>query len=139
QTNRYHHAYRGVNSRLDELQAAILRAKLPHLDEHNNERRRIAASYRQNLIGVHLPVNPSENSAYHVYHLYVVRHGERDRLQESLRRRGVGTLIHYPTPVHRQPAYSSLGYGPGTLPVTERLAGEILSLPMYVGLKAGDI
>jgi dTDP-4-amino-4,6-dideoxygalactose transaminase len=79
------------------------------------------------------------HAVHHVYHLYVVRHPRRDALQESLRRRGVGTLIHYPVPVHRQHAYAHLGYGPGSLPVTERLAGEVLSLPLYVGLEPEDV
>jgi dTDP-3-amino-3,4,6-trideoxy-alpha-D-glucose transaminase len=140
QTSRYHHRDRGVNSRLDEMQAAILGVKLLHLNEHNDARRRLADCYRNHLRGVELPTE--ENGfpgVHHVYHLYVIRHAQRDRLQESLRRRGIGTLIHYPVPIHRQPAYKDLGYGLGALPVTERVAGEILSLPMYVGLKPGDI
>ncbi len=137
QTSRYHHFERGVNSRLDEIQAAILSVKLPHLQAHNDERRCLAEAYRQFLRGVTLPaVSPQ---VHHVYHLFVIRHPERDRLQESLRRLGVGTLIHYPEPVHRQPAYADLGYGPGSLPITERLAAEILSLPMYVGLSRADV
>ena len=126
-----------MNSRLDEMQAAILSVKLAHLDEHNDERRRLADHYRQQLFGVGLPAEA--DNARHVYHLFVVRHPQRDRLQEHLRRRGIGTLIHYPVPVHRQPAYADLGYGYGSLPVTERLAAEILSLPMYVGLTEADI
>jgi dTDP-3-amino-3,4,6-trideoxy-alpha-D-glucose transaminase len=137
---RYQHLMRGVNSRLDELQAAILAVKLAHLDGHNAERRRLAAVYAQHLRGVRLPAEAGRGAdVYPVYHLYVVRHPERDRLRESLRRRGVGTLVHYPVPVHRQPAYADLGYGPGSLPVTERLAAEVLSLPLYVGLRPDEV
>jgi len=140
QTSRYHHCERGINSRLDEMQAAILGVKLPHLDEHNDVRRGLAARYRQHLCNVELPAERRGTSTvHHVYHLFVIRHPQRDQVKETLWRRGIGTLIHYPIPVHRQPAYADLGYGEGALPVTERVAGEILSLPMYVGLSAGDI
>ncbi len=140
QTDRYRHAERGVNSRLDELQAAILAVKLAHLDEHNDTRRSLAECYRRCLRGVDLPIERNGGPPVrHVYHLYVVRHKERDRLRSELESRGIGTLIHYPVPVHRQPAYADLGYRPGSLPVTETLAGEILSLPMYVGLRPADV
>jgi len=137
QTTRYDHQERGINSRLDEVQAAILRVKLAHLDAHNNERRRLAAAYGEQLGGVRLP--SERGGARHVYHLYVVRHPQRESLREGLRRRGVSTLIHYPVPVHRQPAYTSLGYGPGSLPVTEKMAGQVLSLPLFVGLTAANV
>src|SRR5258708_5368982 len=137
QTSRYEHAERGINSRLDEIQAAILGVKLAHLDEHNTARRSLAALYNQKLEHVKLPVERED--AYHVYHLYVIRHPHRDDLRDALRARGVGTLIHYPKPVHRQPAYADLGYGPSSLPITEQVAGEILSLPMYIGLGEKDI
>jgi dTDP-4-amino-4,6-dideoxygalactose transaminase len=133
QARRCHHAERGVNSRLDELQAALLRAKLARLDEHNAERRRLAARYRAGLSGVVLP-QADEPRIHHVYHLFVVRHAARDRLRLRLRARGVETLVHYPVPVHLQPAYADLGYRPGSLPATERAAREVLSLPLYVGL-----
>ncbi len=135
QTARYHHGERGVNSRLDEVQAALLRVKLRYLDWHNDARRALALAYRQHLRGVTLPAEVHDDApVHHVYHLYVVRHPHRDRLREDLERRGVGTLIHYPIPIHLQPAYRDLNYPPGSLPVTERLASEILSLPLYVGL-----
>src|SRR5262249_56513956 len=96
-----------------------------------------AECYGRPLGGV---TRPTERpGARHVYHLYVVRHPERDRLRAALAAAGVGTLIHYPVPVHRQPAYADLGYGPGSLPVTERLAGEVLSLPLYVGLRPDEV
>ncbi len=135
QTARYHHAERGVNSRLDELQAAILRVKLAHLDAHNRRRREIAAGYAARLQGVALPA--VREGAYHVYHLYVVRHPRRDALREALRERGIGTAVHYPLPVHMQPAYADLECG--RLPVTERVVQEILSLPMYIGLTQADV
>jgi dTDP-4-amino-4,6-dideoxygalactose transaminase len=137
QTKRYYHVERGINSRLDELQAAILRVKLSHLDEQNTIRRELAQSYAQCLQGVVTPVVP--DGIYHVYHLYVIRHPRRDALMEALKQRGVGTLIHYPVPIHRQEGYADLGYPPGSLPVTERLATEILSLPMYIGLDRSQI
>jgi dTDP-4-amino-4,6-dideoxygalactose transaminase len=137
QVTRYEHAERGINSRLDEMQAAILSVKLAHLDEHNAVRRELAALYGQHLARVTLPVE--RPGAYHVYHLYVVRHSLRDEIREALKARGVGTLIHYPIPVHLQAAYLDLGYPPGSLPVTERVAREILSLPLYVGLTEQDI
>lgn len=132
QTDRYHHVERGQNSRLDEMQAAILRVKLAHLDGHNAVRRRLAGEYSRRLTGVAVPA--SRPGAEPVFHLYVVRHPRRDDLMSALREEGIGTLIHYPVPVHLQEAYRDLGYAPGALPVTERAAGEILSLPLYVGL-----
>jgi dTDP-4-amino-4,6-dideoxygalactose transaminase len=140
QSDRYHHAERGINSRLDELQAAVLSVKLPHLDLHNQTRRSLAACYRRHLRGVRLPAEgPGGPPIQHVYHLYVVRCAERDALRAELEARGIGTLIHYPLPVHRQPAYADLGYGPGSLPITEAIAGEVLSLPMYVGLRPSEV
>lgn len=137
QTVRYRHEERGVNSRLDEMQAALLRAKLAHLAAHTGARRRLAGRYGAGLEGVIPPaVRPG---AEHVFHLYVVRHPRRDALMAALSEQGIGTLIHYPIPVHRQAAYADLGYAPGTLPVTERIAGEILSLPLYIGLTEQNV
>ncbi len=137
QSSRYVHEERGVNSRMDELQAAVLRVKLPRLDEFNAARRRIAALYDANLQGVVQPLAQSEIE--HVYHLYVVRHPQRDALIDHLKAAGIGTLIHYPIPVHLQRAYADLGYPRGSLPVTEQAAAEILSLPLYVGLSDDDV
>lgn len=133
QTSRYYHAERGVNSRLDEMQAALLRVKLKHLDEHNSRRREVAALYNAGLEEVIKPV--ALDAAYHVYHLYVVRHSKRDALMAALQQRGVGTLIHYPIPNHLQEGYTDLGYKSGSLPITERIAEEIVSLPLYIGLE----
>jgi dTDP-4-amino-4,6-dideoxygalactose transaminase len=124
----------GFNSRLDELQAAILRVKLPHLERWNGERRRIAALYDELLAGCAAVTRlaPDEGD---VCHLYVVRSGERDALHEHLRAAGIGAQVHYPTPVHRQAAYAGGGARvAGSLATTEALAGEVLSLPAYPGL-----
>ena len=131
---RYVSAIAGYNSRLDELQAAILRVRLRHLDEENEARRRLAAAYDAHLS--HLPVEcpvvrPDD---YHVYHLYAIQSKRRDELRAFLGARGIGTAVHYPVPVHLQPAYARLGYGLGSLPVTERAAGRLLSLPMFPDL-----
>jgi dTDP-4-amino-4,6-dideoxygalactose transaminase len=134
---RYISEVAGWNTRLDELQAAILRVKLRHLDEDNNKRRALAAIYAEQLAGVvTLPIEPVNTR--HVYHLYVIRHPRRAALRQFLRDRGVGTAIHYPVPVHLQPAYRDrLGDG-GSLPETERAAQEIVSLPIYPELSEED-
>lgn len=124
----------GTNSRLDELQAAILRVRLQHLDEENGARRRLAAIYDNALDGSRAIVAETHSGDLDVYHLYVIRAERRDALQSYLRERGIGTAIHYPVPVHLQPAYARLGYGPGSLPATEEAAQSILSLPMYPDL-----
>jgi dTDP-4-amino-4,6-dideoxygalactose transaminase len=126
---RYLSETHGINSRLDELQAAILRVKLRYLDAANDERRRRAALYDEALKGIGVPAMASW--AEPVYHLYVVEADGRDELRAALNAAGVGTDIHYPLPSHLQPACADLGLGRGSLPVTERLAGRILSLPMY--------
>ncbi len=126
---RYVSEIAGMNSRLDELQAALLRVKLQYLDEENARRRQIAAIYDENLqkSGLTLPKCVGEVS--HVYHQYVVRSRERDVLKARLREQGIGTLIHYPVPVHLQPAYRHCAHS--ALPETERAAREVLSLPMF--------
>lgn len=123
---------RGFNSRLDEIQAALLSVKLEHLTAQLARRREIAARYDLGLPKAIVPeVLPSHT---HAYCLYVIRHPQRDALAAALAQRGVGTLVHYPVPIHRQPAYADLGYGAGSLPETERAAAEVLSLPLYIGL-----
>jgi dTDP-4-amino-4,6-dideoxygalactose transaminase len=130
-TSRHVHEFKGSNHRLDTFQAAILEAKLPHLDEANAARRTAAALYGQALTD--LPVSlPSEAvDSDHVYHLYVIQVDDRDGLQRHLEREGVATGIHYPTPIHLQPAFRELGYSAGDFPVAESSARRILSLPMY--------
>lgn len=130
----------GRNSRLDELQAALLRVKLPHLAAANAARRERAAWYATALAD--LPLGLPVDEPGHVYHLYVVTlpdRASRDRLHDHLLAHGIGCDIHYPVPTHLQPAYTDLGYHPGSLPVTEDLAGRILSLPMYPELTYEEI
>jgi dTDP-4-amino-4,6-dideoxygalactose transaminase len=130
QTERYRHAIKGYSSRLDEIQAAILRVKLKKLDRWNNARRRNARLYNKMLEGKVITPTERANSK-HVYHLYVIRTEHRDKLREWLKAKGVLTDIHYPTPIHLQEAYADLGLRKGSLPITEQYAKEILSLPMY--------
>jgi dTDP-4-amino-4,6-dideoxygalactose transaminase len=140
QVGRYEYETRGVNSRLDELQAAVLRVKLPHLDDHNAVRRGLAERYDAAFAHHAAIMTPQVRSgAEPVYHLYVVRTAERDTLMQRLADQGVQTLIHYAVPVHLQAAYTDLGYRSGDLPVTERICGEILSLPMHPGLHADQV
>jgi len=136
---RYYHDLVGFNGRLDEIQAVVLRVKLPHLDEWNGLRRSHAAYYNQLLqkSPAGIPFECSENR--HVYHLYVVRAPRRDELQAWLKSRGIFTGIHYPVPIHLQPAMKSLGYQAGELPVTEKAVNEILSLPMFAELTDEEI
>jgi len=129
----------GVNSRLDEVQAAILRATLPHLDGRNARRRAIAAMYDSGLAGSALSPPARAAGAEHVFHLYVTRTAARDAAQARLRELGVGTGIHYPVPVHLQPAYAGrIAIGPAGLAETERASREILSLPLYPELTDAD-
>ncbi|HEV3311222.1 MAG TPA: DegT/DnrJ/EryC1/StrS family aminotransferase, partial [Chloroflexota bacterium] len=135
---RYYHEQVGINGRLDEVQAAVLCLKLPHLADGNQRRRENAARYSERL--AHLPVTvPAPSGDDHVHHLYVIRSRDRDDLQAHLKEQGIGTGIHYPVPCHLQPACSQYGAGPGSLPVTERLVGEILSLPMFPELSEEQI
>jgi dTDP-4-amino-4,6-dideoxygalactose transaminase len=131
---RYHHDLIGFNARLDEIQAVVLRAKLPHLAKWNEQRREHARLYAELLKGT--PVEPprelSENTP--VYHLYVIKTPKRDALQAALKEQGIFTGIHYPIPLHLQKAMEFLGYRRGDLPVTERVTTEILSLPMFAEL-----
>jgi dTDP-4-amino-4,6-dideoxygalactose transaminase len=132
---KYHHDLMGENSRLDTVQAAILRAKLRHLDAWNTARRRLAARYGELLRGVGdliLP-NPPPHLE-HVYHLYVARTRKRDALQRFLTEAGIGSMIHYPVPIHLQKAYREHAWKPDQFPITEQFAGEILSLPLFPDL-----
>ncbi|HUD65080.1 MAG TPA: DegT/DnrJ/EryC1/StrS family aminotransferase [Candidatus Sulfotelmatobacter sp.] len=122
----------GINSRLDELHAATLRVRLPYLDAGNQRRADIAAAYDVDLADTGLILPSKRPGATHVYHQYVVRHRDRDRLRARLKENGVGTNIHYPVPVHSQPAYAGrLEADPGGLNNTDAVATQILSLPMY--------
>ena len=137
---KYFNEVKGVNSRMDELQAAFLRTKLTKLDEWNESRRKIAQYYSQALEGVCelvLPYTPSWAEA--VWHLFVVRHPNRDLLQKHLGKCAIGTLIHYPVPPHLQKAYLDLGYHAGQFPVSEAMAAEVLSLPMSAHLAQDEV
>ena len=131
QTSRYHHEEAGANSRLDEMQAAILRARLPFLAGWTSRRRAIAARYRSALAKAALQV-PREFDSGHVYHLFPVLTANRDVFQQHMRNRGVETLIHYPVPIPRQPALKTAS--PAICPVADRVCAQIVSLPMYPGL-----
>jgi dTDP-4-amino-4,6-dideoxygalactose transaminase len=140
QAQKYYHQMEGFNGRLDALQAGFLTAKLRHLANWNRKRQEAAKQYDQALAdvdGLIAPVCPEYARA--VYHLYVVRVRERDALQKHLAKSGIGTGIHYPVPLHLQQAYRSLQYPTGSFPVCERIASEILSLPMFPQLRADQI
>lgn len=127
---RYVNKVRGINSRLDPIQAAVLKVKLDHLDSWNAHRSKIAALYRErlaNVPGVILPIEPE--GCQSAWHLFVVRVQQRQRLQEALNKTGIGTQVHYPIPPHMQEAYADLGFTPDNFPVARQLADEVLSLP----------
>jgi dTDP-4-amino-4,6-dideoxygalactose transaminase len=138
QAQKYYHDMEGYNGRLDSIQAGILRVKLAHLSEWTERRRQAAARYRELFSSadatVGLPYEPEWSKA--VYHLFVVRAQDRDELMKNLAAAGIGTGIHYPIPLHLQKAYETLGYSKGDFPVTENVAAEIVSLPMFPGLRA---
>lgn len=129
---------RGRNSRLDPLQAAVLRAKLPLLDRWNARRKELAERYDEGLAGLPVTLPAAAGAGEHVHHLYVARTSRRESLRGRLARRGVGTLVHYERPVHRHPAYRSLDR-PGGLRVCERLCAEVLSLPLYPELRDEEV
>jgi dTDP-4-amino-4,6-dideoxygalactose transaminase len=137
---KYYHDFIGFNYRMSEFQAAVLNVKMKYIEEWTEMRRANAEKYKARLKEIEQVIMPSELAGTrHVYHLYVVRVKERDKLQVYLRKNGVGTGIHYPFPLHLTPAYSYLGYKPGDFSVAERLASEILSLPMYAELTEKQI
>lgn len=136
---KYHHEFIGINSRLDEIQAAILRIKLRYLDVWNEKRRKIAKLYNEFLVentNIRTPIE--REYAKHVYHLYVARCKDRDKLMLHLKKNSIQVQIHYPIPIHKQKAYQTLGYNTH-LPVTEKMCKEILSLPMHPWLKESEI
>jgi dTDP-4-amino-4,6-dideoxygalactose transaminase len=139
QEKRYYHAIKGFNSRLDELQAAILSAKLPYLDGWNERRRQIANRYHQAFtsLGIVCPMEAPDR--VHVYHLYVIRVPQREQFQAFLAEKGVGTIIHYPVPVHRQASYSEYREQEAYLPVTEKQMNDIISLPLYPELTDSEV
>ena len=130
----------GGTERLDTLQAALLRLKLVRLDAENDERRRIAERYREQLAGLALDLPPADApGARSVHHLFVVEVEHRDRVREALRGERIGTGVHYPTPVHLQPAWRGRGYARGDLPASERAAARVLSLPIFPGLEDHEV
>jgi dTDP-3-amino-3,4,6-trideoxy-alpha-D-glucose transaminase len=140
EATRNHHELITGTHRLDALQAAILEVKLAHLDEWNEKRRMAAASLSTGLAGSSLVLpQPAAADSDNVFHLYVVRSSERDALRTHLDERGVASGIHYPTPVHLQPAYAGLGLGAGSLPIAERLASECCSLPLFPAIEDWQI
>jgi dTDP-4-amino-4,6-dideoxygalactose transaminase len=141
QSTRYYHPIVGYNARLDEIQAAILRIKLRHLDEWNARRQAIAVRYNELFAGTDIITPEIPAGGRHVFYCYAIRvtGGRRDALRAHLTERGIGTQIHYPVPIHMQEAAQFLGYRKGDLPVTEKVAGEVLSLPMYPELTDAQI
>lgn len=139
QVRKYVHRIRGYNSRLDELQAAVLKTKLPYLDKWNDMRRRVAACYDAGIVNPHVTLPRARENVRHVYHLYVIRTRYRDMLREWLSARDVHTQIHYPVPIHRQEVYQDMRLPIGTLPVTEEVCDQILSLPMYPELTEAQV
>ena len=136
---KYHHIYKGVNSRLDEIQCGFLRIKLKNLDRWNNDRKRIASRYLNEIHNplIKLPVVNKFNE--HVWHVFGVRCEQRDKLRKYLNNLGIGTNCHYPIPMHLQIAYSDLGIRKGALPIAEEISATELSIPIYYGMKDDDI
>ena len=132
---KYHHIYQGTNSRLDEMQAAFLRVKLPELDKWNADRVRIAHKYFEGIKNplISLPLKPDEEFG-HIYHVFVIRCNKRDELEKYLADKGVGTVKHYPIPMHLQDCYQDLGIKKGELPIAEEISETVLSIPMYYGM-----
>lgn len=132
---KYHHIYKGVNSRLDEMQAAFLRVKLPYLNKWNEFRRKVANKYLSEIHNskVILPL-PSDSNYEHIYHVFVIRCKDRDLLEKYLNDKGIGTVKHYPIPIHLQQAYKDLNLKPGDLPIAEEISKTVLSIPMYYGI-----
>ena len=131
---RYYNKYIGMNSRLDEIQAALLRIKLTHLDELNKERIKLAQNYNKKIKNKHIILPEVRKNATTVYHLYVIKTDKRDELIEYLKELEIGTIIHYPIPPHLQEAYKNLGYKKGDFPIAEELAQKVLTIPLYNGM-----
>ncbi len=131
QDRKYHHLLRGYNYRMEGFQGAVLGVKLKHLEQWTEARRVLVEQYNHQLRDCEIELPEEQRWARHVYHVYTIRSKERDRLQKALADEGIQTGVHYPVPVHLQPAYSDLGYGPGSLPLSEAAAKQVLSLPLY--------
>ena len=136
---KYHHDVIGRNDRIDAIQAAVLSAKLPHLDRWNQRRREHAERYNHLLGGTEgITLFTKHEQCEHNYHLFIIRVPQRDEVQKKLTERGISSGIHYPIPIHKQRAFTE-HWGEQSFPVSERLAAEILSLPMYAELKDGQV
>ena len=136
---KYHNKIEGVNSRLDEMQAALLRVKLSHLDALNAERKNIAAKFLSGIKNSNLILPVLREGAEHVYHQFVIRTEKRDEFKNYLESNGIKTVIHYPIPPHLSECYACLGHKRGDFPITEKFADEVLSLPMFNGMTAEEI
>lgn len=136
---KYHHIYQGNNSRLDEMQAAFLRVKLPELDRWNARRVEIAERYLNGIRNEKIVLPQLVEEATHVYHIFAIRCKEREALESYLKDHGIGTNKHYPIPIHMQGAYQSLGLKEGDLPIAEEIAATELSLPMYYGMTDEEV
>ncbi|HPU31026.1 MAG TPA: DegT/DnrJ/EryC1/StrS family aminotransferase [Syntrophorhabdaceae bacterium] len=139
QSSKHVHDIEGFNSRLDEIQAALLSIKLKKLDSWNKKRRHIVWLYRRELEDTPVILPYEAPWAYHVYHLYVIRVKERDELMGFLKEKGISTLIHYPTPIHLQEVYKRLGYKKGAFLNAEKVSAEIISLPIYPSMKEDEV
>jgi dTDP-4-amino-4,6-dideoxygalactose transaminase len=141
-TGKYFHQWIGVNSRLDALQAAVLRVKLRYLDGWSDGRQKNADHYRARLAELGNPVIAPVPAAYqtrHIYNQFVIRCANRDALQACLKEHGIGSEVYYPLPLHLQPCYASLGHNKGDFPVSEKLSAETLALPIHSELSIEDI
>ena len=136
---KYHHIYKGNNSRLDEVQAAMLRIKLKNLDRWNKERVRIASRYLEEIDNSEIVLPKVAEDCTHVYHIFAIRTSERDSLEKHLNENGIGTNKHYPIPMHLQQAYADLSIAKGELPIAEEISATELSIPMYYGMKDDEI
>lgn len=136
---KYHHIYKGINSRLDELQASLLRVKLQYLDMWNDERKRIATRYLNEIKNKNIILPNVFENCDPVWHLFVIRTAKRDNLEKYLNTNGIATLKHYPIPMHMQKAYEDLNIRKGELPIAEKISDEVLSLPMFYGMSDDEI
>ncbi|MBI5198677.1 MAG: DegT/DnrJ/EryC1/StrS family aminotransferase, partial [Nitrospirae bacterium] len=135
----YHHSEIGFNSRLDEIQAGILRVKLKRIDEYNRKRRDKAQIYRERLKGLPLILPEETPERYHVYNQYTIRTKKRDLIRNTLKDKSIASVIYYPLPLHLQEVYRDLGYREGDLPESEKVSKEVLSLPIFPELTEGQI
>lgn len=137
---KYHHIYQGTNSRLDEMQAAFLRVKLPHLDKWNEDRKRISERYLNEINNLLIKLPLASTKEYeHIYHVFVIRCDRRDELEKYLNENGIGTVKHYPIPMHLQEAYKELDLQRGDLPIAEEISNTVLSIPMYYGMTDDEV